>query len=110
MNNNTAALVQFLKKYSPIPNAFIDDMFELYNPDTAQTDLVVNLDAVAKWLQVPKFKLMTTLRASYKEGVEFAVARAPNPQMQSGRGSNTYWSRAWRPRLSGWSAARRCAS
>jgi hypothetical protein len=54
MNSDT--LVSFLKKLSPIPNAFIDDMFALYDPDTAQTDFAVDLDAVAKWLMVCRFK------------------------------------------------------
>jgi hypothetical protein len=30
----------------------IDDMFAMYNPDTIQTDMAINLDAVAKWLGV----------------------------------------------------------
>lgn len=83
--------MEFLKKYSPIPNEFIDDMFSLYDPDTAQTDLVVDLDAVSKWLGVMKCKLMETLRSSYRPGIDYSVRRARNPNVPAGRhGGNSY--------------------
>lgn len=50
----------FLKRYSSIPNAFIDDMFDLYGESTSQTDAVIDLDRVSKWLGVPKYMLMRT--------------------------------------------------
>ena len=85
-------LAFFLKKYSPIPNGFIDDMFALYNQDTLQTDCVVDIDAVAKWLGVRKDSLMVTLRTSYKQGVDFTVDRVRNPNAVVGAkyGINSY--------------------
>ena len=50
-------MVTFLKKFSAIPNTFIDDMFAMYNPYTIQTDMAINLDAVAKCLGVRKDKV-----------------------------------------------------
>jgi hypothetical protein len=59
-------LRQFLKQYSSIPNGFIDDLFSMHGDTTNQTDPVVDLDNVAKWLGVPKFRLLQTLRATKK--------------------------------------------
>ena len=85
-------LVSFLKRFSPIPNAFIDDMFAMYNPDTAQTDLAVNLDAVAKWLGIRKDNLMKTLRSSYTAGVDYSVSgeQSPNVESTAKYGRNAY--------------------
>jgi hypothetical protein len=60
-------------------------MFAMYDPDTAQTDLAVNLDAVAKWLKVAKYKLMHTLRSSYRDGIDFSVVKARKPHVPPGR-------------------------
>jgi hypothetical protein len=65
------SLSSFLKQHSAIPAPFIDRFLTMYNPDTIQTDFVVDLDRVAEWLQVPKFKLMQTMRASYKVDIDY---------------------------------------
>ena len=83
-------LSTFLKKLSSVPNTFIDEMFALYDPDTVQTDFVVNLDAVAKWLHVTKGGLNKTLAESYKQGVDYVVSRVPNPMVTGKYGRNTY--------------------
>jgi hypothetical protein len=83
-------LATFLKKMSPIPNKFIDDLFAFYQPDTAQTDLAINLDAVAKWLHVRKDVLMRTLRTSYTAKVDYEVTRMQNPNVNTKYGRNAY--------------------
>lgn len=83
-------LASFLKRVSPIPNKFIDDMFSLYHPDTAQTDFAVDLSPVATWLGVRKDALMRTLRSSYTVDVDYSVTRMPNPKSQSKYGRNAY--------------------
>jgi phage anti-repressor protein len=65
----------FLKQHSAIPAPFIDRFLSMYNPDTVQTDFVVDLDRVAEWLQVPKFKLMQTLRASYRVDIDYVSSK-----------------------------------
>lgn len=87
---NTDNLVNFLKKFSSTPNTFIDDMFALYDPDTLQTDHVVNLDAVAKWLQVRKGSLMDTLQGSYKRDIDYVIKKMCNPHVAGKYGKNTY--------------------
>ena len=40
----------YIKKLNNIPNAFIDELFQFYDENTLQTDFVVDLSVVAKWL------------------------------------------------------------
>lgn len=68
-------LRQFLRTYSSVPNAFIDDLFDMVGETTSQTDIVIDLEKGAKWLSANKFKLMQTLRHSYVEGVDFTVTK-----------------------------------
>lgn len=70
------ALSEFLKKHSIIPNTFIDDFLEMYNPDTIQTDLVINLDHVVKLLNTRKSDLHKTLIASYKRGIDYTIQKS----------------------------------
>ena len=80
------SLQAFLKKFSPIPNAFVDDLFELYGESTQQSDHVVNMDAAAKWLNIRKGNLHATLRGSYKKGIDYVVEVQPNKRPAGGRG------------------------
>jgi hypothetical protein len=85
------ALVEFLKQFSSIPNEFIDDLFSFYDPETAQNEPAIDIDAVAKWLQIAKFKLMETLRTSYKLGIDFTVTKMRNPRSTVSKyGANSY--------------------
>ena len=74
------SLKDFLKRFSTIPNAFIDDLFALYGPSTQQSDFVVNLDAVSKWLNIRKYNLIVTLRSSYKKNIDYVVDLNPRNQ------------------------------
>jgi phage anti-repressor protein/predicted GIY-YIG superfamily endonuclease len=73
MNPETDDAKSFVKKLSTIPDDFIDELFEFYKPETLQTDFVLKLDAIAKWLKTSKYKLNQTLRASYKEHIDYIV-------------------------------------
>lgn len=61
----------FLKQNSTIPNALIDSFLTMYNPETVQTDFVVDLDHVASWLKIEKFNLLKTLRESYTVNIDY---------------------------------------
>lgn len=52
--NNNISLQEYLKKYSSISNKFIDDFFSLYNIDSTDTDFIINLDNIIKWLNTKK--------------------------------------------------------
>lgn len=78
----------FLKKYSAIPNSFIDDLFSFYNEDSTPSDLVINLDNVAKWLNTNKKTLIQTLKSSYRQGIDFVSEKAQNPNRKDARNNN----------------------
>lgn len=78
----------FLKQYSSVPNKFIDELFDMYDENTLPTDLVINLDIVSKWLRVQKKNLLKTLYASYKQGIDYEVKKAPNPNKKHPRNNN----------------------
>lgn len=83
-----ADLQSFLKQHSTIPDAFIDSFLSMYNPNTIQTDFVVDAAKAAQWLKVPKFRIMDTLRQSYKLDIDYTVMKKP---MKKGKhGSNNY--------------------
>ena len=63
----------FIKQTTSIPNDFIDDMFGFYDNETLQTDFVIILDYVAKWLNSRKDTLVETLHRSYKEHIDYTV-------------------------------------
>ncbi len=67
----------FLKKYSTIPNAFIDDFFSVVNERTTQTDFAINLDHVAAWLGMRKGNVHNTLRFAYKPGIDYIARPTP---------------------------------
>jgi phage anti-repressor protein/predicted GIY-YIG superfamily endonuclease len=78
------SMPEFLKRFSTIPNAFIDDFFSLIDGATTQVDHVVNLDMVAKWLGVRKANLLLTLRESYVKDIDYTVAPAPKLHRHGG--------------------------
>ena len=47
------AIKWFIKTHST-PNEFIDDFINLNSHNKLQTDMVLNLDVVSKWLNVRK--------------------------------------------------------
>ena len=67
----------FLKKYSAIPNSFIDDFHRVYNR-TSQEDFIIDLDIVSKWLSVRKSDLKKTLVESYQKDTDYIVTIMPN--------------------------------
>lgn len=91
MNMKTASgsIETFIKIHSTIPNKFVDDMFELYDTSTTQTDLAVDVDKMATWLGVKKFTIIKTLKHSYRENIDYTIRKIPNPKGLK-YGGNTY--------------------
>jgi len=69
-------LQNYLKKYTTISSAFIDDFFSLYNHKTLDTDFVINLENLAKWLQAIKNSLKETLTKSYTKDVDYTIEKS----------------------------------
>lgn len=81
-------MMAFLKKYSPVENAFIDDFFGHVDPSAADDAPTVNLEFAARWLDVRKFNLMHTLKLSYTKGIDYTVSKPPSGI--KGRGMSTH--------------------
>lgn len=77
-------LKTFLKVHSVIPNTFIDSFLSMYNPETLQTDLIINIDKVCKWLNITKFNILRTLRSSYREDIDYTIVKSANKKGKYG--------------------------
>ena len=66
-------LPEFLKKYSTIPNQFIDDFFSLYDYKTSDSDMIIDFDNLAKWLNVTKRNLKKTLERTYTKNIDYKI-------------------------------------
>lgn len=62
---------EFLKKYTSISNIFLEDFFSLYNYNTSETDFVIDLKKITKWLKVNIKVLRETLKKSYKKNIDY---------------------------------------
>jgi phage anti-repressor protein len=82
---------KFVKRFTTVPEKFIDELFRFYNEDTKQTDIVISLDDISKWLNCLKKDLIETLRRSYIEHIDYTIEKTSNPNNIKGvRGSNNY--------------------
>lgn len=84
-----ASAKEYVKRFTTVPETFVDELFEMMSESTRQSDVVIDLDRVAKWLNMRKSNLIRTLRRSYVEDVDFMVAREPNPTKRR-YGSNNW--------------------
>jgi phage anti-repressor protein len=67
--------IKFVKKYTSVPEGFIDELFDMYDVTTSQTDFAIRMSLVAKWLSSSKRVLTRTLRSSYTENVDYKKIR-----------------------------------
>jgi phage anti-repressor protein len=80
----------FVKRMTAVPEKFVDEIFDLYTPETVQTDIIINLDYVAKWLGTQKKELMKTLRTSYKQNIDYICTRKVKNPNQTDKRANNY--------------------
>ena len=53
--------IDFLKKYSTIPNQFLDDFYKIFNHTTINSNEInIDLDNVIKWLNITKYGAKNT--------------------------------------------------
>ena len=89
MGAQELSVPDFLKKYTAVPNVFIDELFAMMQESTGPFDAVLDLDVVARWLSCKKFTLMKTLHKTYKRDIDYTEVKAPPPQ-RTHRGNNNY--------------------
>ncbi len=91
MSEEVRDAIAHVKRFTSVPEDFVDDLFRLYTPATSQTDPVIPLDDIAKWLNAPKKGLRATLYRTYIKGIDYVSRKVPNPLNIVGRrGSNNY--------------------
>jgi phage anti-repressor protein len=64
--------LDFLKTYSTVSNAFIDDFFGQYNLDEPE-GYSIDLEVIVKWFRTKKEAIMTTLTTSYIKNKDYKV-------------------------------------
>ena len=80
------SFIDFLKKYSSIPNKFLDDFFKLFDyHDVDYNEKIVNLDDVTKWLNVTKHAVKKTLETSYVKNEDYTIKKAYKPHGTGGQ-------------------------
>jgi phage anti-repressor protein/predicted GIY-YIG superfamily endonuclease len=70
------SFIDFLKKFSTIPNLFLEDFFKLFNYESINnTEKIVNANDVIKWLKIHKHNLKKTLQKSYIKDVDYVITK-----------------------------------
>ncbi len=77
---------KFLKKYSDVPNGFIEDFFSIAKESYADNEFEINLDKVVKWLKVQKGHLKRLLTSKFEENYDYIISQAK--VKNKNRGSN----------------------
>jgi len=76
----------FLKKYSTIPNKFLDDFYKLFNyQSTDNQNKIVNGEDVIKWLKIRKYNLKYTLKHSYNIDRDYEITKVNKPSGKGGQ-------------------------
>lgn len=70
-------LRDFLKKYSTVPNKFIDSFYEIQT-NNMDTKFKMDLDMITKWLDTKKGSLKETLERSYNLDIDYTIEQYPN--------------------------------
>ena len=66
----------FLKKYSTIPNQFLDDFNKIFEHTSIDSkEINIDLDNVIKWLNIQKHSAKDTLVKSYKKGIDYEITK-----------------------------------
>ena len=66
----------FLKKYSTIPNQFIDDFFKIIkNYNDFDNLFFINLDIIARWVNQKKSNIKRTLVKNFSKNVDYSIEK-----------------------------------
>lgn len=83
-----AEIIRYIKQMSSIPEKFIDELFEFYDYDSLQTDMIIDLDRVANWFEIKKSVLIKTLKESYKNNIDYVIRKEANPNKKNSFNNN----------------------
>jgi len=69
-------LSNFLKKFSTLNNDFIDDFYNIYDPDiNILNDFPINIETVSKWINSKKGRLKETLINTYTKNIDYKITK-----------------------------------
>ena len=74
-------LITFLKTHTKINNEFIDDFFGLYESKD-KYNFSININAIAKWLNMTIGHIKETLVYSYKEKIDYKIIKGTSNGMK----------------------------
>jgi len=75
---------EFVRKFTTVNAEFVNEFLEFHTLDTKQSDFVINLERVAKWLDAKKSNLKDTLVKSYILNVDYQVTKIKRSQGRGG--------------------------
>ena len=74
----------FLKKYTTIPNKFIDDFFEIFeNTKNFNDNFFISLDKICLWLSQTKGNIKRTLLDNFSKNIDYTLKKI---KIKQGRG------------------------
>ena len=80
------SFIDFLKKYSNVPNQFIDDFFSLMDyKEFESNEKIVDLDKIIKWLDINKGMAKKTLVKSYRKNIDYIIKKVIKPKGKGGQ-------------------------
>ena len=65
------AALKFIKSLTTVPEKFIDELFSFYKETTLQTDFVIDINPLVRWLNVNKKEMLRTLHKTYKLNFDY---------------------------------------
>jgi hypothetical protein len=84
-SESPVGVLDFLKRYAPVDDAFVEDFFGLANPE-APDEPSISADVASKWLGVGKYHFLGQLKSSYVMGIDYTVGKPT--ERQAGRANN----------------------
>jgi len=79
------AFIDFLKKYSIIPNQFLVDFYKIFNnSELDSNEINIDLDIVIKWLNITKYGAKNTLLKSYKKNIDYNILKIKKTEGSGG--------------------------
>ena len=78
--------IDFLKKYSKVPNQFLEDFFHLFDyRDYESNQKIVDFEKVVNWLDITKHKAKDTLIKSYRKNIDYIIKKVNKPEGKGGQ-------------------------
>ena len=79
-------VLDFLKRYAPVDDSFVDDFFSMADPD-APNEPSISVDVACKWLGVGKYFFVRQIKESYVKGIDYTEGK-PARRPTAGRADN----------------------